>query len=71
MVKWNYQLVGATGSIGFVERAMGAGSTYLFFKLLGVAVIIGGFLYITGLHEPLLDWLLAPVADFFKPFGAS
>lgn len=68
-VKWNYQLANFTGSIGFVEKYLGAGSTYAFFKMLGVAVIIGGFLYMTGLHTPVLDWLLAPVASFFRPFG--
>lgn len=63
-LKYNYQLANFTGDIGFVERYLGAGSTYGFMKLLSVLLIIGGFLYMTGLANPILDWLLTPLEAF-------
>jgi hypothetical protein len=64
-LKYNYQLVGFTGHVDFVERYLGAGSTYAFFKFLSIALMIGGLLYMTGLGEPVLSWLLSPLAVFF------
>jgi hypothetical protein len=64
-LKFNYQLVGYTGSIGFVERYLGGGSTYIFLKLLSVLVCIGGFMYAFGLWDPVARWLLSPLATFF------
>ena len=64
-LKYNYQLVGFTGSIGFVERYLGAGSTYFFLKMLSVILVIGGLLYMTGLGAPVLTWLLTPLANLF------
>jgi hypothetical protein len=67
-LKFNYQLVGFTGHVGFAERYLGAGGTYFFFKLLSIAIVIGGILYMTGLGEPVLAWLLSPLAQYFRPF---
>ena len=64
-LKYNYQIANFTGDIGFVERYLGAGSTYGFLKFLSVLLIIGGFLYMTGLANPILDWLLSPLGAFF------
>ena len=66
-VRYTYQLVGFTGNIGFVERYLGAGSTYGFMKFLSIVVILGGFLYMTGLYQPVLGWLLSPLINVFHP----
>ncbi|HVE80981.1 MAG TPA: hypothetical protein VNA68_02470 [Candidatus Dormibacteraeota bacterium] len=64
-LKYNYQLVGFTGHIGWVERYLGGGSTYGFVKLLSVLLILAGIIYMTGLHKPVLDFLLAPLIQMF------
>jgi len=37
-----------TGSFDFAEKWFGIGGTYTFLKILGLVVIIGTFLWITG-----------------------
>jgi hypothetical protein len=64
-LKYNYQLVGFTGHIGFVEKYLGYGSTYIFVKMMSVLVCIGGFMYMFGLFDPAINWLLSPLAVFF------
>jgi hypothetical protein len=64
-LKYNYQLVGITGNVDFAERYIGAGGTYAFYKILSVIFVLGGFLYTTGLGDPVLRWLLSPLAQFF------
>jgi len=64
-LKFNYQLVGITGSISWVEKYLGGGSTYFFFKMLSIIACIVGSLYMTGLATPFFDWLLSPLAVFF------
>ncbi|TAK88902.1 hypothetical protein EPO04_02195 [Patescibacteria group bacterium] len=68
MVKYSFWLTNQTGSIGTVERYMGAGSTYTFYKILGIIVIIGGLFYMTGMLTPIMEWLFAPLAPIFAPF---
>lgn len=65
-LKYNYNLVGFTGHIGFVERYLGYGSTYAFMKFISVLCCVAGFLAITGLYQPVLDWLLSPLSVFFS-----
>lgn len=60
-LKYNYQLVGFTGEVGFIENKLGSGSTYGVFKLLSVLLCLGGFLYMTGLMDPILHWALSPL----------
>jgi hypothetical protein len=68
-LKYNYQLVGFTGHIEFVERYLGYGSTYAFVKMMSVVVILGGLMYMFGLFTPVFGWLLSPLARFFHPEG--
>ena len=68
-VKFNYQLVGFTGSIEWVERYLGGGSTYAFLKIVAVCLSIGGFMYMFGLFSPVERWLLSPLAQFFHASG--
>jgi hypothetical protein len=47
-----------TGNFSFAEKWFGSGGTYNFFKLLGIAIIIGSFLWITGtLNHVVPDFL--------------
>lgn len=71
MVKYSFKLTNFTGSIGTVERYMGAGSTYAFYKILGIILIIGGLFYMTGMLTPVMEWLLAPLAPIFAPFRGT
>ncbi|HUC20342.1 MAG TPA: hypothetical protein VMR98_02520 [Candidatus Polarisedimenticolaceae bacterium] len=64
-MKYNYRLVGITGNLGFVEKWMGAGMTYFFFKLLSILTCIFGFLYMFGLSDAVLTWMLSPLTQFF------
>ena len=65
VLKYNFQLVGMTGNVGFAERYLGAGGTYLLYKMIGVVMVIGGLMYATGLAQPILSWLLSPLAVYF------
>ncbi len=50
------------GRITWAEAHLGSdGGTRLFYKLLGIIVIIGGFFSITGLHRGLLEALILPL----------
>ena len=64
-LKFNYQLVGFTGRQDWVESRLGAGSTYLFFKIVSVLLVVFGLLSITGLGIPLLQWILSPLSNLF------
>jgi hypothetical protein len=63
-LKFNFQLVNTTGNVGFFEKVLGPGGTYLGFKILSLLLILGGFLYTTGLHTPILDMLVEPLSPF-------
>jgi uncharacterized membrane protein SpoIIM required for sporulation len=65
-LKFNYQLVGFTGRQDWVEQRLGAGSTYLFFKLVSIFMVIFGLLSVTGLGIPLLQWVLSPLSNLFN-----
>jgi hypothetical protein len=43
-----------TGSFGFAEKWLGMGGTYTFLKLLGLALMIGTFLWLTGTLDRLV-----------------
>lgn len=64
-LKYNYELVGFTGHIDFVERYMGGGSTYLFVKMVSVLAILGGIIYILGLGDDMLSLILSPIINLF------
>ncbi len=64
-LKYNYQLVNNTVRLDFIESKIGPGSTYLVYKILSVALVLGGLLYLTGFSPAVLDWLVAPIANAF------
>ena len=43
-----------TGDIGFAEQYLGAGGTWTFFIILGVALFIGGLMWATGSMQDFL-----------------
>ena len=53
-----------TGSFDFAEKWFGSGGTYTFLKLLGIAIIIGSILWLTGTFGRI-------VPDFFTNSGIS
>lgn len=47
------------GRIGFAEKYLGYdGGSRLMYKIIGTIIIMIGFLYVTGLHEPLILWVV-------------
>jgi hypothetical protein len=70
-LKYNYQLVGLTGNVSWVEKYLGGGGTYAFFKMVSVALCLGGFLYMTGLWGPLFSWVVSPLGQFFHAPGRT
>jgi len=64
-VKYNFQLVNFTGRVEWIERYMGGGSTFAALKTLSVLLVIGGLLYMFGLLDSVLGWLLTPLQVFF------
>lgn len=49
------------GRIQFAEKMFGGGGSRVFFKLLGVAIILLGFLVITNLFEPVVGGFLTRI----------
>jgi len=66
MLKFNYQLVGLTGRQDWIESKLGAGTTYLVYKILAVVVVFIGILVATGLGTPFGNWLFSPLKHVFN-----
>ncbi len=50
------------GRIGWAEQHLGTeGGSRLFYKLLGVILMLAGFSAITGLHQAILKSLILPL----------
>lgn len=64
-LKFNFQLVGITGSQDWIESKLGGGTTYFVFKLLSLMLIIFGILYAIGLAGNVFFWLLSPLRGIF------
>ncbi|HSH31578.1 MAG TPA: hypothetical protein VK963_02815 [Candidatus Saccharimonadales bacterium] len=64
-LKYNFQIVNNTSRLEWIESKLGAGSTYLVYKLLSLLLIFGGILYLTGFGDDALEWLLRPIANLF------
>jgi len=48
IIKYNEKIGGMIGDIGWAERTLGAGGTYLFLKILGIVILIFSFIYPLG-----------------------
>ena len=48
LIKFSFQITNIFGHIGWAEQHIGGGGTYTLYKLVGVAIIIIGFLYMFG-----------------------
>ena len=68
-MKYNFQLVNITGNVGFAERYLGAGGTYALYKIVSLLLIVFGLLFMTGLGEPVMAWLLSPLTALFPQNG--
>ena len=50
------------GRIGFAEKHLGSeGGSRLMYKFIGTIITLVGFLYLTGLDEPLIRWFFKTV----------
>ncbi len=49
------------GRIEFAERKFGPGGTRLFYKLLGTAIILVGFMFITNLFDRVIGGFLTNI----------
>ena len=59
LIVYAKQVKDFTGSLDFAEKWFGTGGTYNFLKLLGVVIIIGSFLWLTGTLDRLIpDFLV-------------
>lgn len=47
-------ILSMVGRIYFAEKNLGPGGSRIFFKLLGVVIILIGFLFMTNLFEPVI-----------------
>jgi hypothetical protein len=58
MIMYAYPIKQFTGSMSWAEKIFGIGGTASGIKFIGVLVIIGSFLWITGTLPDFLHWLL-------------
>jgi len=65
MLKYNYQITNNFGSSATLDRYLGPGREYAFFKLLALLLIIIGFFTMFGLSDNLMNFLLSPLKGIF------
>ena len=59
LIVYTRQVKEFTGSFDFAEKWFGSGGTYNFLKLVGLIVIIGSLLWVTGTLDRIIpDFLL-------------
>ena len=61
-LKNNYR-VANTMLIGFAEQHLGAGGSYLAWKLLSILIIFAGLTVFFGIYDNILGWLLSPLTN--------
>lgn len=54
-----------TGDMAFAEKWLGVGGTFRLYLLIGIAMMFGSILYITGTLDTLIDGTVGRV--FFVP----
>ena len=64
---FNFQIVNTFGRQDWIERRLGGGTTFLFFKVISVLVVFVGLLFATGLGGSFFTWLLSPIAHILNP----
>lgn len=64
-LKYNFQIVNGGNRLEWFERNLGAGSTYLVYKIGALLLVIGGILYVTGFGPGVVSWLLSPLNALF------
>jgi hypothetical protein len=62
LLKYNYQVSNSL-PIGFAERHMGSGGTYLAWKILALVVIFIGLSVTFGVYDNILAWLVSPLTN--------
>lgn len=62
---WMYR---SFGIIPFAEKYLATeGGTRIFYKLLGILVMIGGMMHATGLLAPMLSYLIRKIFSSYAP----
>ena len=64
-LKYNFQIVNNTSRLEWIESKLGAGSTFLVYKLLSILLVLAGILYLTGFGPNVLTWLFSPLRSVF------
>lgn len=65
-IRYNGEIVHTFGSNNVFERKLGQGATFLVFQFLAILVILFGFLMVLSLHDNFLDFIFAPLRNFFS-----
>ena len=60
-------LVDFTGRVGWAERNLGATGTYTLYKLIGLVLILGGTMYLTGTFQSIMNSLFGFVIPGSSP----
>jgi hypothetical protein len=61
IMRYNFQIVGIFGTIGWAENHLSSGGTYILYKLIGLGVVIVAMLYMFG----SADFLVKPLSPVF------
>lgn len=64
-LRYNFAVTNTFPRLEFFERNLGAGSSYGIYKIICLALVIGGILYMTGFGGSIITWLLSPIANIF------
>ncbi len=64
-VKYTFWIHNQTGSIDFIERFTGAGSTYGVLKIFFTLLVLVGLLWASGFGNNVISFLLSPFANLF------
>jgi hypothetical protein len=66
-VKYTFPIMNFTGSLDWIERYTGQGSTYLILKLFFLFTAIFGILYASGFGGSVIEFIFSPLKRVFQP----
>jgi hypothetical protein len=70
LVRYTFKIVNMTGRQDWIEHFTGSGTTYGIYKILGVILVLLGFMVASGFGNDVLSWLLSPLHSTFHDLGS-
>ena len=66
LLKFNYQVANNL-RISFAEQHMGAGGSYLLWKIMAIVLVLAGLAVMFGIGDNILEFMLSPLTNVISP----